>query len=133
MDNKTFLKLPESEFEIMQGIWALRAEGEPYISAGVIMKRFPALNRLKLTTVLTLINRLQMKSFVSTQKKGRANCYTPLVDETEYKNFLAVDFVDRVFCGNCASCITAIASGKELDEATRTALNAWIAEAEAEK
>ena len=67
-DNKEFIKLPESELEVMQAIWALNAEGEKFVSAGLIMKRFPALCRLKLTTVLTLITRLQNKGFISSEK-----------------------------------------------------------------
>ena len=68
MEEKTFIKLPESELEVMQGIWLLDKEGETNISAGLVMKRCPALNRLKLTTVLTLINRLQFKGFICSEK-----------------------------------------------------------------
>ena len=52
MEDK-MIKLPASELEIMQAIWVLDEEGEKFISASLIMKRFPDLNRLKLTTVLT--------------------------------------------------------------------------------
>jgi predicted transcriptional regulator len=92
--------LPESELEVMQSIWSLAAEGEPCLSAGVIMKKFPALNRLKLTTVLTLITRLQMKGFITSEKQGRSNCYTPLIEENEYKRFAAEDFLEKVFLGD---------------------------------
>ena len=100
MEEKTFIKLPDSELEVMQGIWALYAEGETFISAGMIMKRFPALNRLKLTTVLTLITRLQIKGFISTEKNGRTNCYTPLIVWEEYRKFAMNDFIERVFLGD---------------------------------
>ena len=94
------IKLPESELEIMQAIWALNAEGEKYVTAGLIMKRFPALNRLKLTTVLTLITRLQMKDFISVNKEGRSNCYTPIIPLEEYRKFALKDFIERVFTGD---------------------------------
>ena len=110
MEEKKFIKLPESELVVRQGIWALKAEGEPCVSAGLVMKRFPELNRLKLTTVLTLITRLQLKGFISAEKQGRANCYTPLIDETEYKNFIAADFVERVFRGRKADLVAAVAA-----------------------
>ena len=96
MSDKKFIKLPESELEVMQAIWALNAEGEKFVSAGLIMKRFPALCRLKLTTVLTLITRLQLKGFISSEKLSRANCYKPLIDADEYRRFVAGDFVERV-------------------------------------
>ena len=84
----------------MQAIWALNAEGEKYVTAGLIMKRFPALNRLKLTTVLTLITRLQMKDFISVNKEGRSNCYTPIIPLEEYRKFALEDFIERVFTGD---------------------------------
>ncbi len=100
MNDNKMIKLPESELEVMQGIWALNKEGEPCVSAGLIMKRFPQLNRLKLTTVLTLITRLHTKGFITTEKKGRTNCYTPVIDEAEYKRFAAMDFLEKVYCGD---------------------------------
>jgi len=98
--DKEFIKLPDSELEVMQAIWTLHAEGEKLISAGLVMKRFPDLCRLKLTTVLTLITRLQNKGFIRSEKLGRSNCYTPLIDAAEYRRFVAEDFVIRAYLGN---------------------------------
>ena len=91
------IKLPASELEIMQAIWVLDEEGEKFISASLIMKRFPALNRLKLTTVLTLITRLQNKGFINTEKLGRSNCYTPKISSADYRKFAYGDFVEKVY------------------------------------
>lgn len=96
-DQKEFIKLPESELEIMEAIWALYEEGEKGITATMVVKRFPALCRLKLTTVLTLINRLAAKGFVTIEKIGRSNCYTPVVDVHEYRRFITGDFIHRTF------------------------------------
>lgn len=96
-DTKKFIKLPESELEVMEAIWALYEEGEKGITATMVVKHFPALNRLKLTTVLTLIGRLAAKGFITIEKVGRANCYTPVIDVHEYRKFVAGDFVHRVF------------------------------------
>ena len=100
MTGKKFTKLPESELEVMQAIWILNEEGERNISAGLIMKRFPQIQRLKLTTVLTLITRLIAKEFIVSKKIGRANCYTPLVPYDEYKKFAVEDFIGKMFVGN---------------------------------
>lgn len=106
-DNK-MIKLPESELEIMQAIWALNEEGEKFVSAGLIMKRFPALTRLKLTTVLTLITRLQTKGFIKTEKLGRSNCYTPLIPSDEYRKFALADFVQKVYMNDKMGLISAL-------------------------
>ncbi len=114
--NQEFIKLPESELEVMQAIWALNAEGEKFVSAGLIMKRFPALCRLKLTTVLTLITRLQNKGFISSEKLSRSNCYKPLIDAAEYRKFVASDFVERVYVGDRMSLISNLIDSDELTE-----------------
>ncbi len=112
--NNEFIKLPESELEVMQAIWALNAEGEKFVSAGLIMKRFPGLCRLKLTTVLTLITRLQNKGFISSEKLSRSNCYKPLIDADEYRRFVASDFVERVYVGDRLGLISNLIDSDEL-------------------
>lgn len=112
-DNK-MIKLPESELEIMQAIWALNEEGEKFVSAGLIMKRFPALTRLKLTTVLTLITRLQTKGFIKTEKLGRSNCYTPLIPSEEYRKFALADFVQKVYMNDKMGLISALVNDESL-------------------
>lgn len=114
MSDKKIIKLPESELEVMQAIWALNEEGEKFVSAGLIMKRFPALNRLKLTTVLTLITRLQTKGFITTEKLGRANCYTPIIDSDDYRKFASGDFVEKVYMNNKIGLISALVSDESL-------------------
>ena len=78
------------------------------------MKRFPALCRLKLTTVLTLITRLQTKGFISSEKLSRANCYKPLIDADEYRRFVANDFVERVYVGNRLGLISNLMESDDL-------------------
>lgn len=114
MSDKKIIKLPESELEVMQAIWALNEEGEKFVSAGLIMKRFPALNRLKLTTVLTLITRLQTKGFITTEKLGRANCYTPIIGSDDYRKFASGDFVEKVYMNNKMGLISALVSDESL-------------------
>ncbi len=91
------IKLPASELEIMQAIWLLDEEGEKFITASLAMKRCPELQRLKLTTVLTLINRLQVKGFVKVQKIGHSNGYIPIISSEDYRKFAYGDFLEKVY------------------------------------
>lgn len=112
MSNSVLAKLPDSELEIMQAIWSLYEDGEKYISAGNIMKRFPEIARLKLTTVLTLITRLQAKGFIVIDKIGRSNCCKPVVARGDYRTFATKDFIDKVFSGDTSeleSCLSFLA------------------------
>ena len=127
------IKLPASELEIMQAIWTLDEEGEKFISASLVMKRFPALNRLKLTTVLTLITRLQTKGFIRTEKLGRSNCYTPLISSAEYRRFAYGDFVEKVYRSDRLDLFSALISDEALTGEDLEEIKAMIAKAESEK
>ena len=93
---KDFTKLPESELQIMQLIWDMDKKGVKDIHAGALLAAYPdQIGHLALTTVLTLISRLQLKGFIDLEKHGRANCAIVLADENEYKRRAAKDFVDE--------------------------------------
>ncbi len=116
MADKKIIKLPESELEIMQAIWSLHDSGEEHVTAGMVMKGFPSLNRLKLTTILTLVTRLQSKGFITTEKVGRSNCYTPLISSAEYRKFASDDFVKKVYMDDRMGLISALISDESLTE-----------------
>ena len=79
---KDFTKLPESELQIMQLIWDMDKKGVKDIHAGALLAAYPdQIGHLALTTVLTLISRLQLKGFIDLEKHGRANCAIVLADE----------------------------------------------------
>lgn len=126
MTDDKIIKLPESELEIMQAIWALNEEGEPGVSAGLIMKRFPELQRLKLTTVLTLITRLQTKGYIKTEKIGRSNCYTPIISSEEYRKFASGDFVEKVYMNDKIGLISALVSDDSLTAEELSEIRALI-------
>ena len=114
MTDSKMIKLPESELEVMQAIWALNEEGEKFVSAGLIMKRFPYLQRLKLTTVLTLITRLQTKGYIKTEKLGRSNCYIPIISSEDYRIFASGDFVKKVYMNDKIGLISALVNDDTL-------------------
>ena len=127
------IKLPASELEIMQAIWTLDEEGEKFISASLVMKRFPALTRLKLTTVLTLITRLQTKGFIRTEKLGRSNCYTPLISSAEYRKFAYGDFVEKVYRNDRMDLFSALIADEALTKEDLEEIKALIAKTESER
>ncbi len=122
---KDFIKLPESELQIMQLIWDMDKAGVPDIHAGALMSAYPdEIGHLALTTVLTLISRLQNKGFIRLEKHGRANCAVVIADENEYKRKAAADFVATVYQNNtkgliCALCSEGILGEEDLAELRR--------------
>lgn len=111
-----FIKLPESELRLMQAIWTLHAAGEADITASALMAADEGLARLKLTTVLTLITRLAGRGFIAIEKRGRANCYTPLVSAEAYKTQAAAEFIATVYESKPVSLLSALVGSGMLTE-----------------
>ena len=103
-----FVKLPDSELKVMQIIWDMYKQNGK-VDAGSMMETYPQIiGHLKLTTVLTLISRLNEKGFIRTEKQGRINYYMPLVAEDDYKNKAAAEFVDSVYKSSPISLMSAL-------------------------
>jgi len=105
-----FIKLPDSELKVMQIIWDMYKQNEnEKVDAGSMMEAYPhIIGHLKLTTVLTLITRLNEKGFIRTEKQGRINYYIPIVVEEQYKNNAAAEFVENVYKSSPISLMSAL-------------------------
>ena len=77
MEHKT---LPNSELELMMILWKA---GRP-MTRVEIEENLPAKRELSKTTILSFLSRLEEKGFVRVEKKGRNNCYFPIVRESDY-------------------------------------------------
>ena len=96
MEN-TPVRLPDCELEVMQVVWLLEKEGERYVTAGQIMKRYPPLCRYKSTTVLTLLGRLHMKGFLLTEKRSRNKYYASRIDRDSYRRVVTREYLRRMY------------------------------------
>ena len=127
-----FIKLPESELEVMQIIWDMERDGIEQIHANAIFRYAPAIGRLKLTKVLTLIQRLISKGFLKSRKVGRVNCYTSLIEEAAYKDFITKNFIETVYKNNAAGLVSALIGSDCLRGEDIAALRQYIDASEAQ-
>ena len=102
----TIRRLPDAELTVMQALWACqapaaRADLEPYL---------PADHPMALTTLLTLLTRLQEKEFLKIEKSGRKSLYTPLVTREEYLASQSRSFVEKLCGGSISAFANALCS-----------------------
>lgn len=90
----TIRRLPDAELEVMQAVWACT----PPVSRPDIERRIQKTHPMAQTTLLTLLTRLAEKGFLSIEKIGRGNCYTPKVSQQEYLAAQSRRFLDQL-CG----------------------------------
>ena len=102
--NKNIRRLPDSELEVMQAIWACSpraGENTQPVSRGQIEEVLQDAE-MAATTLLTLLSRLTDKGFVQTEKIGRSNVYTPLISQADYLASQSRSFLNKL-CGGSLS------------------------------
>ena len=112
-------KLPDSELEVMQAVWACQecaasetSAGQETASASVsrkdIEEHLKGSYEIALTTLLTLLTRLADKGFLQIEKVGRSAQYIPLISQQEYQASQSKRFLDKVCGGSLSAFATAL-------------------------
>ena len=73
-------RLPDSELEVMQAVW----DCSPPVSRSDIEKIVNKTHPMAVTTILTLLYRLVEREFLTVEKTGNSNFYTPTVQKSDY-------------------------------------------------
>lgn len=91
--------LSDSELEVMRIVW----RNTPPVSRSVIEKELCQDRSLAPSTIITFLTRLCEKGFLSIEKNGRTNLYTPLVSEKEYLAVENRSFLKRLYGGSMSA------------------------------
>ena len=113
---KKIKKLPESELKIMMTIW----DNEPPVARNVLSKQL-AYQSWSDPTILTMLSRLVKKGYLSCEKQGNKNLYTPLITRDEYMLTESMSFGEKVQNVSITSLMTAFVQSRgitkdEIDE-----------------
>ena len=87
-------RLPDAELEVMQALWACEAPAARSDIEAILLPRHP----MAMTTLLTLLTRLQEKGFLTIEKQGRRSYYTPLISQQDYLAAQSKSFFEKL-CG----------------------------------
>lgn len=100
-------RLPDTELEVMQALWALEAPVTRSGAEAVLAKTHP----MAQTTLLTLLGRLAEKGFIQIEKAGRGSVYTPLVSERDYLAAQSRRFYTKLCGGSMTAFAAALCDG----------------------
>lgn len=103
--------LPDSELEVMLAVWN---HGEK-VHTGEIVERLKC-NGWQTSTIQNLLSRLCDKGFLSCEKVGRLNYYTPLIAEEEYRSRETASFLKKLHRNSAASLMTTLVNSVDLTE-----------------
>ena len=113
-------RLPDAELEIMQAIWSLK----PPVTATEVQRQVS--RDWKATSVLTFLSRLCDKGFLSCEKQGRSNRYTPLITQEHYLQRESCSFVDRLCGGSVKNLVASLSDAGALSERDIDELRAFL-------
>ncbi len=100
--------LPESELDIMLVVWRLGGPAEA-------PKILEALDRpLTASALHSYLKRLEEKGFLTCEKAGRVNRYTPLVSEESYRRHAGGSVLEKLYDGSLKTFAAALWDGGQL-------------------
>ena len=110
---KPIPKISETEWEVMQVLWAK----SPLAAGEIIDALMAADSTWHPKTAKTLLNRLVRKKALGFQKDGRAYLYRPLVKEVDCVKAVSESFLERVFGGSLTPLLAHFVEHRKLSAA----------------
>ncbi len=104
--DKKIRRLPDAELEVMQALWQCKIPAARTDIEEILFVIHP----MAMTTLLTLLTRLNEKKFISIEKNGRRSYYTPLITQEEYLASQSRTFFEKLCGGNISVFANALSS-----------------------
>lgn len=115
-------RLGDAELEIMLAVWGA---GEP-ASSTYVQSRLKGRRNWPLGAVLTSLNRLVEKGFLTVEKQGRENRYRPLVSESDYKAAEGRGLINRLYGGSFTGMAAALYDGRAISREDLAELREYL-------
>ncbi|SMC37592.1 BlaI/MecI/CopY family transcriptional regulator [Papillibacter cinnamivorans] len=110
--DKEIRRLGDAELEIMQAIWAA---GGP-VNSAYIQGALKGRRDWALSTLLTALNRLRDKGFLSCGKQGWSNLYTPLIGEADYRQSEGRTLLEKLYGNSVTGLVASLVDGNSVGE-----------------
>jgi predicted transcriptional regulator len=109
MANRKPIKPTELEAVIMEAVWALSEATVKQVQEHLHQKR-----PMAYTTVLTMMQILRRKGFLTSTRRGRADVYRPKVTQAQMAQRSLRDLLGRFFAGSPAALVSQLLKTKDL-------------------
>lgn len=97
MGNTSVKRLGDAELEIMQIIWDSCCGQSTAVTAGYILEQLQSRRKWALSTLMTALNRLIDKGFLSCDKSNRNNLYFPVISREQYQASENRSFLEKLY------------------------------------
>lgn len=121
-------RLGEQQLAIMRVLWT---QGEATVAA--VHDALKDQGDRALTTIATMLKKLEAKGVVTHRTEGRQFVYRPTVSEDAVKRTMVRDLTSSLFAGDVAALVTHLIDEQAIDADELAELRAKIAEREAQE
>jgi predicted transcriptional regulator len=118
-------RLTDLELEIMHVVWELERG-----TVRQVHEVLGARRQIAYTTVMTMMNILEEKEYLTRSKQGRAFVYEPVLPKEEVLSSMVDDFVSRVFEGSAKPLVLGLLRDRKLSKRELDEIGRLIEEAE---
>ncbi len=123
---KHIKRLPSAELNIMLILWQTN---QPVTSTYVMNQLEASQNKkLAITSVLTLLSRLNEKGFVHIEKNGKSNVYTPLISEETYSRLESQTILERFYGNSLTSLVSSLVRSDDITKEDLDELRSYLNE-----
>ena len=120
--------LGDAELEIMLAVW--NADGP--VQSACVQQKLRISRNWTLPAVITSMNRLVEKGFLTCRKEGRCNLYSALISEQAYKAAEGRSVLDRLYGGSFTGMTAALYDGKAIEKKDLEELRQYLDQLEGE-
>lgn len=105
------VRLPDTEFDVMQAVWKLA----PPITTGMLMKEIGESRKWKTPTLISFLIRLEERGFIISYKRGKERYYIPVAEREIYVSRVTEQFAEKIHKGSVARLLDSLYREKSLD------------------
>ena len=116
-------KLSDAELDVMLAVW----QNRPPVLRSDLEEQLKSHNWAD-TTVLTLLSKLVEKGYLSLERQGRRNLYTPLVSERDYRRWANRSFLEKMYQSSLRRMVASLVESSDLTDRDLQELEEFITE-----
>ena len=116
-------KLSDAELDVMLAVW----QNRPPVLRSDLEEQLKSHNWAD-TTVLTLLSKLVEKGYLSLERQGRRNLYTPLVSERDYRRWANRSFLGKMYQSSLRRMVASLVESSDLTDRDLHELEEFITE-----
>ena len=116
-------KLSDAELDVMLAVW----QNRPPVLRSDLEEQLKSHNWAD-TTVLTLLSKLVEKGYLSLERQGRRNLYTPLGSERDYRRWANRSFLGKMYQSSLRRMVASLVESSDLTDRDLQELEEFITE-----